>query len=81
MNSQIKKFWTITSSVLILIFIFVPYIEEGCNSSYCMNIGSGYTFVGSLGFGQSINTPLLIIEVLVVLIISGSYYYFAIKDK
>ena len=81
MNNQIKKFWTITSSVLILIFIFVPYVEERCNSSLCMNTGSGYTFVGSLGYGQIVNTPLLIIEVLVVLIISGSYYYFAIKDK
>jgi len=80
MNDQIKKLWTITSSILILMFIFVPYVQENCNTRICVN-SSGYTFVGSLEFSQIINIPLLLLELLVVLIISGSYYLFAIKDK
>ena len=47
----------------------------------CFNAGAGYTFVGSLDWGQEINIPLLIIELVVVTIISGAYYYSAIKDK
>jgi len=81
MNNQMKKLWIITSSFLLLIIVFVPYVEERCNSTTCINTGSGYTFAGSVGWGQEINIPLLIIELAVVVIISGSYYYFAIKDK
>ena len=81
MNNQLKKFWTITSSILFLIIIFVPYVAEVCNKYACINTESGYTFVGSLDWGQHINFPLLLIELVVVLIISGSYYYFKIKDK
>ena len=81
MNSQIKKFWTITSCVLFLMIIFVPYEDEMCFKTGCMITESGYAFVGNLGWGQSINIPLLLIEMSVVLIIAGSYYYFAIKDK
>ena len=81
MNDQMKKFWQITSSVLVLIIMFVPYIKEVCTSRGCNTSGSGYTFVGNLGFGEQINIPLLLIEIVIVLVISGSYYYFAIKNK
>ena len=81
MNDHKKKWWILTSSVLLLIIVFVPYVSELCTELQCWNHESGYTFVGSLGGNEEINLPLLIIELVVVLIISGSYYYFLIKNK
>ena len=81
MNDHKKKWWILTSSVLLLIIVFVPYVEVLCTQYQCLNLESGYTFAGSLGRNEEINLPLLIIELVVVVIISGSYYHFLIKNK
>ena len=81
MNDEIKRFWLISTSVLIFLILFVPYQEVYCGLNNCTTVKTGFSFIGSLPLDSSINFSLLLIELVVFLLIIGSYYYLVIKNK
>ena len=81
MNKKMKKFLSISGLALILACLFVPYLKQACNSTVgCVTIGSGFGFIGTLS-NSIINIPMLLIELGIIILISGVYYNFFLKDK
>ena len=77
-----ERFIAILATCLIGACCFVPYIKNACTIKYgCSPIGTGYGFVGNLPTMAQINVAMLAIEILVILVISGGYYFLILKKE
>ncbi len=73
------QFVTVVSCLLVACLIFVPYEKKKPDTG--VTLFTGYDFVFNLGMYASVNFPVMVTNVFVVLIIAALYFVLVLKNQ